>query len=151
MGLQQKLDDDLKEAMRARDRLRSDTIRQVKTAVTNAEIQQNKPMTDAQIEEVIGRLVRQHRESIAMFSKGGRPELAQKEETELKLLQAYLPEQLTAEQVLELVRQAAKEVGARGLGDRGKVMGKVMPQVKGKADGKAVGDAVAQVLASLAG
>ena len=135
--------------MRARNQARMDAIRQVKAASMNQEIQQGSTMTDSQIEEVIGRLVRQHRESIEMFTKGNRRELVEKEVAELNVLNAYLPEQMTSIQILDLVKAAAQEVGARGAGDRGKVMAKVMPQVKGKAEGKAVNDAVMEVLSKL--
>lgn len=149
--MQEKLSKDLLDAMRARDQVRMDTIRQVKGAATNQEIQQNTPLTDAQVEEVIGRLVRQHRESIDMFSKGNRPVLAEKEKAELAVLQSYLPQQLSVEEVTAMARDAAAQVGARGPSDKGKVMGKLMPLVKGKAEGKVVNDAVTEVLARIAG
>ena len=149
MSLRQKLDDDLKDAMRSRDRLRSDTIRQVKTAVAYTELQQGDPLSETQVQEVVGRLVRQHRESIEMFKKGNRQDLVDKEEAELKLLLAYLPEQMPGEEIIALARQIAQEVGAAGPGDKGKVMGRLMPQVKGRAEGKLVNDVVMEVLASL--
>ena len=151
MSLLQKLDDDLKDAMRGRDRLRSDTIRQIKAAVTYAELQQSGPLDDTQVQEIVTRLVRQHRESVEMFKKGNRQELVDKEEAELQLLVAYLPEQMPGEQIIALARQIAQEVGAAGPGDKGKVMGRLMPQVKGRAEGKLVNDAVMEVLASLGG
>ena len=148
--MQEKLSKDLLVAMRARDQVRMDTIRQVKAAATNQEIHQSTPLTDAHVEEIIGRLVRQHRESIDMFSKGNRLELAEKEKAELAILQAYLPQQLSVEEVTALARDAAAQVGARGPSDKGKVMGKLMPLVKGKAEGKVVNDAVIEVLAHIA-
>ena len=151
MALQQKLDDDLKDAMRGRDRLRCDTIRQVKATVTNAEIQQGRSFDDPQVEEILARLVRQHRESIEMFTKGKRQDLVDKEEAELKILLSYLPEQMSADEIMALAKQAAKEVGAQGPADKGKVMGHLMPQVKGKAEGKLVNDVVMEVLAGLGG
>ena len=147
MSLLERLDQDLKDAMRARDRLRSDTIRQVKAAATNAEIAQNAALTDSQVEELIGKLVRQHHESIEVFTKGNRPELAAKEQTELEILAAYLPKQLSREEILGIVRAAAAEAGATGPGDRGKVM----PMVKGRTDGRIVGEVVGEVLESLSG
>lgn len=135
--------------MRARDQSRMDAIRQIKASAMNQEIQQGTAMTDGQIEEVIGRLVRQHRESIEMFSRGNRQALVEKEEAQLKVLNAYLPEQLTSAGIMELANKAAREVGARSAADRGKVMAKLMPQVKGKAEGKAVSEAVMEVLSKL--
>lgn len=149
MSLQQKLDEDLKNAMRSRDQIRMDAIRQVKAAVMNAEVQQG-TLTDAQVEEIISRLVRQRRESIDMFAKGNRQDLVAKETTELNILLAYLPKQLSVEDIRALVKQVAAEVGAHGPADKGKLMGKLMPQVKGKAEGKLVNDVVSQVLAELA-
>ena len=149
--MQERLTKDLTAAMRSRDQARMETIRQVKGAVTYEEIRLGTPLTDAQVEEVIGRLVRQHRESIDMFTKGNRPELADKEKAELEMLLAYLPQQLTPDQLKTLVTAVATEVGARGPSDKGKVMGKLMPQIKGKAEGKAVNDVVMDVLTKLAG
>ncbi len=150
MSLQQKLDSDIKDAMRSRDRVRLDAIRGIKAAVMNAEVQANATLTDAQVEEIIARQVRQRRESIEMFTRGNRPDLVTKEQTELAVLLTYLPQQLSADEVRALVRQAAADVGARGPADKGKVMGKLMPQVKGKAEGKMVNEVVTQVLAELA-
>ncbi|MSQ25884.1 MAG: GatB/YqeY domain-containing protein [Dehalococcoidia bacterium] len=149
MPIAQQLDSDLKDAMRARDQVRLDVIRQVKATVMNAEIKEGNALSDTGIQEILTRLVRQHRESIEMFAKGGRPELVQKEEAELKVLQSYLPQQMSQADVVALAKKIAAEVGARGPADKGKVMGKLMPQVKGKAEGMAVNDAVTQVLASL--
>ena len=149
--MQERLSQDLLAAMRSRNQARMDTIRQIKAAVTNQEVQQGSPLSDAQVEEIIGRLVRQHRESIEMFGKGNRQELVAKEKTELDVLLAYLPPQFTAQQLAVMVSEAAAQVGAHGPGDKGKVMGKLMPQVKGKAEGKLVNDIVTEVLAKLAG
>lgn len=128
-----------------------ETIRQIKSGLTYAQVQQGRDLTEVEAQEVIARLVRQHRESIALFTQGNRQELAQKEQQELKVLLSYLPEQMTAEQLRELAMRVAREVGARGPGDKGKVMGRLMPQVKGKAEGKAVNDIVSEVLAALTG
>lgn len=151
MPIAQQLDSDLKDAMRARDQVRLDVIRQVKATVMNAEIKEGNALSDTGIQEILTRLVRQHRESIEMFAKGGRPELVQKEEAELKVLQSYLPQQMSQADVVALAKKIAAEVGARGPADKGKVMGKLMPQIKGKAEGKAVNDVVMDVLTKLAG
>ena len=151
MGLQQKLDEDLKAAMRSRDTDRVEAIRQIKATVTNVEVRQPDPLTDLQIEEIVSRLVRQHRESIDLFTKGNRQELADKETAQLDVLLSYLPAQLSSEAVEELAKSVAAEVGARGPADKGKLMGKLMPQVKGKVEGKVVNEAVDKVLAGLGG
>ncbi len=149
MSMQQRLGDDLKDSMRSRNSVRSDTIRQVKSAITYGELQSNNALDDVQVQEIIGRLVRQHRESIEMFKKGNRQDLMDKEQEELGILLAYLPEQISSEEVMALARQVAQEVGAQGPADKGKVMGRLMPQVKGKAEGKLVNDAVTEILESL--
>jgi len=151
MSLKDQLDEDLKQSMRSRDRVRLDAIRQIKAAVTNAEIQHGGNFDDAQVEEIIARIVRQHRESIEAFKKGNRQDLIDTEEAELTVLLPYLPEQMPAEEIAALARQAAKDVGAQGPADKGKIMGKLMPQVKGKADGKVVNDIVTQVMEGLGG
>lgn len=135
--------------MRARDQTRMDTIRHVKTAATMAEVKQSSALTDGQVEEIIARLVKQRRESIEMFLKGNRQDLATKEESEIKVLQAYLPQQMSADDIKAAVKKIIEEVGAKGPGDKGKVMGKLMPLVKGKADGQAVNTIVTETLASL--
>ena len=149
MSMQQRLGDDLKDSMRSRNSVRSDTIRQVKSAITYGELQSNNALDDVQVQEIIGRLVRQHRESIEMFKKGNRQDLMDKEQEEFGILLAYLPEQISSEEVMALARQVAQEVGAQGPADKGKVMGRLMPQVKGKAEGKLVNDAVTEILESL--
>lgn len=151
MGLQQKLDQDLKDAMRGRDRPRIDVIRQVKASITNQEVNLGSALTESQIEEIVTRLVRQHRESIEMFSKGSRDELVEKETAELDVLLSYLPEQLQPDEIRALAERIADELGARGPGDRGKLMGRLMPEVKGKAEGKTVGQIADAVLESRAG
>ncbi len=151
MGLQLKLDQDLKDAMRGRDRPRTDVIRQVKASITNQEVKLGSALTESQIEEIVTRLVRQHRESIEMFSKGSRDELVEKETAELNVLLSYLPEQLPTDEIRALAERIADDLGARGPGDRGKLMGKLMPEVKGKAEGKTVGQIADAVLESRAG
>lgn len=149
MGLQQKLDDDLKAAMRTRDQERLEAIRQIKSTVTIEELRQSGPLTDGQIQDIVARLVRQHRESIELFTKGNRMELAERETAQLDVLLSYLPNQLSTQDVETLVRQIAEDLDAKGPSDKGKVMGKVMPQVKGKMDGKAVNSIVDQILSNL--
>jgi len=149
MGLRNQLNDDLKNAMRSRDRTRIDTVRQIKSTVDTEESRKGTEFDDAAIEEIIVRLVRQHRESIEVFRQQDRPELAAKEEAELDTLLSYLPEQLSPEKVREMAQVIATEVGASGPADKGKVMGQLMPQVKGRAEGKIVNEMVTAVLADL--
>ena len=114
MGLRERLDADLKDAMRARDRTRMDTVRQIKSTVDTEEARKGAEFDDAAIEEIVTRLARQHRESIDVFRQRDRAELADKEEAELALLLAYLPEQLTADQIRALAEEAAAAVSCSG-------------------------------------
>lgn len=147
MTLQERLLEDLRDAMRQKDEVRRSTLRLVRAAVQNEEIAQQKKLDDAGIINAISRLVRQHQESITEFRRGNRPDLVQREEAELAILQKYMPQQLGREEIAQLAREAIAKVGARGPSDSGKVMGQLMPQVRGRADGAEVSRIVAQLLA----
>ncbi len=143
-----KLQEDLKAAMLAKDEERLSTIRMLKSAIQYAEINKGAgyTATDEDILDVIGKEVKKRRESIDLYEKGGRPELAEKEKKELLLLQSYLPEQMGEEEVSQLIDQAISQSGASTMQDMGRVMGILMPQVKGKADSSLVSNLVRQKL-----
>ena len=149
MGLKERLEEDLKQAMRERAEVPRSVLRIIRSEVHNEEIALQKPLDEEGIVGVISRQVRQRRESIGEFRKGQREDLAEREEAELKILLGYLPEQLTAEELTSLARGAIEEAGAKGSSDRGKVMGRLMPQVRGKAEGSAVNAIVSQLLEEL--
>ena len=150
MGLKERLDDDLKRAIREQDALRRTVLRSLRSEVHNEEIALQKSLDDDDgIIGVISRLVRQRRESISEFHKGNREDLVEREEADLAILLGYLPPQLTREDLAGLAEAVIGEVGARGPGDKGKVMGKLMPQVRGKADGSAVNEVVTGLLEAL--
>lgn len=132
--LRDRLLEDLKDAMRKGDILRRETIRFLRAGVVNQEIERRRPLSDAEVLEVVSRLVKQHRESIEEFKKGRRDDLVAKEEAELAILLAYMPPQLTREDMRALAELAIQEVGATGPRDQGKVMSRLAPQLKGKAD-----------------
>jgi uncharacterized protein len=138
MTLRERLDDDLKKAMRARDEVGLSVIRMIRSVVKNREIDQKKSLDDAGIVEVIGTLVKQRRDSIRMFRDAGRDELVAKEENELALLLDFLPVQLTAEEIEQIVSAAMASTGAVGMKDMGALMKAVIPQVAGRADGSLV-------------
>ena len=144
--LQEKLMDDLKAAMKGRDRLRQLVIQLVRAGIKNAEIAQQKTLDDAGVLGVIAKEAKQRRESIAAFKKGNRPDLVAKEEAELAILLEYLPQQISREEIIAVACQVIKEVGAQGPGDKGKVMQKLMPQLKGKAEGSAINEIVIGLL-----
>jgi len=142
MTLKEKLRTDLTAAMKARDEVRSSTLRMVLTAITNAEVagKQARELSDDEIIGVLSSEAKKRREASAAFADGGRPEQAQKETAEAAVITEYLPAQLTPEEISALVAAAIEQTGASadGMKAMGKVMGVVTPQVKGKADGGAV-------------
>ncbi len=147
MSLRERLTEEMKVAMKQRDDLRLSTIRLVRSAVKNREIDQKRELDDQGIAEVIASLAKQRRESIRLFLEAGRNELAEKEEKELAVLLGFLPQQLTREEVVTLVLEAIAESGAQGARDMGRVMKVLMPRIAGRADGKMVNDVVREKLA----
>ena len=135
--------------MKEGDKARVSVIRLVLSDISNAEIAKGVPLEDSDILSIIAKQVKQHRESIDAFNKGNRPDLIAKEESELATLLHYLPEQMSREEIITIARQVVEEVGARGPGDKGKVMSKLMAQLKGKADGREVNEVISELLASL--
>lgn len=146
MSLKDQLTQDMKEAMKAKESERLSTIRQVRSAIKNKEIDAGKELSDDAVISVIGTLVKQRREAAQMYRDNDRPELADKEEGELKVLQQYLPAQLGADELREIVARIISEVGASSAKDMGKVMPKVMAETKGAADGKLVNQIVRELL-----
>jgi len=146
MSLQQRLDDDLKVAIKSSDNLKTSAIRMVKAAIKNKQIEKRSELSDEEIISVISTLSKQRRESIELFSKGGREDLAEKEKKELLILQSYLPSQLSPEELDHLINEAIKEASAEGVRDMGKVMRILMPRLKGAADGKVVNQRVIELL-----
>ncbi|MDP6402286.1 MAG: GatB/YqeY domain-containing protein [SAR202 cluster bacterium] len=149
MSLKQRLEGDLKDAMRQGDTLRRSVIRFIRSAIHNQEIADQKELDDDGIIGVLSSQAQQRRDSIEAFTQGNRPELADKEKSELAIVLEYMPEQLSAEEITDLVKSAMDEVGAAGPADMGKVMGRVMPQVKGKAEGRVVSTITSDLLRSL--
>jgi uncharacterized protein YqeY len=142
MGLKERLDQDLKSAMREKAQLRLDTIRMLKSAIKYREIELMKPLDDTGIQGVIGSEVKRRRDAVEQYRTGNRPELAEKEEAEIAILQGYLPQQLTEDELRAKVDEAVKKVGAQGPKDMGAVMKALLPEVQGRAEGKAVSDLV---------
>ncbi len=152
MGLREQLMADLKEAMLQRDEVRKRTIRSVIAAIKLAETEldasgQRVSLQDDDILGVIAKQAKQRQESIVEFQKGARPDLVAEEEAELAILQTYLPQQLTREEIEIEARQVIDEVGASGLGDIGKVMKPLMARLKGRADGRLANQVVRELLA----
>ncbi len=145
--LNDKLIEDMKDAMRAKDRVRLATIRLVRSALTNLEKDKKAALTDEVVIEVIGREAKKRREAAEQFGKAGRDELAAREKAELAILEGYLPEQLSRDEIVAIVRPILDALPMKSPSQMGQVMGKVMPKVKGKADGKLVNEIVREELA----
>ncbi len=150
MALRDKLEEDIKESMRNRDQARLDALRFLKFAVQAVEKEQKKALDDAGMVEVATKQASDRRDSIRAFEEGGREVMAAKEAAELKVLEEFLPPQMSAEDLVQLIKDTAAEVGAASPRDKGKLMGKLMPQVRGKADGAVVNQMATEYLESLA-
>jgi len=146
MSIQDRLSDEMKAAMRARDSLRLGTIRMARTALKNAEIEARQALDDAAAIKVLSTLVKQRREAAEAY-RATRPELADKEEQELLVLQEFLPAQLSEAELEEMIVKAISESGASSMRDMGAVMKLVTPQTTGRADGKLVSEIVRKQLA----
>jgi uncharacterized protein YqeY len=135
--------------MRSGDALRRDTLRMAESAIYNAEKRDRRSYSDDEVAGVLAREVKTRRESIEAFRKGGREDLASKEEAEIGILVAFLPEQLSEAEITGLVHEAIAATGAAGPRDLGKVMGWLSPRTRGRADGRAVSQLVGAALASM--
>jgi uncharacterized protein YqeY len=146
MPLKAEIQEAVKSAMKSADALTLSTLRLLLAAVQNEEIRVRKELTTEEIQKIIGTLCKQRGEAIELFRRGGREELAQKEEAELAILQRFLPQPLSEEEVKGLIRASITEAGATGVQDLGKVMKLVMPKVSGRSDGKRVNELVRALL-----
>ena len=146
--LSSRLQTDLTAAIRARDELRRDTLRMAIAAAYNTQKAAGRDLTDDEVLAVISREVKTRRESIDAYAAAGRDESAAKEQAEIDILSTYLPAQLSAEEIAQLVKETVDEVGASSPRDMGKVMAALVPKTRGRADGKQVSAAVAQELAA---
>jgi uncharacterized protein YqeY len=147
VSLKVRIQTDLTAAMRSGDALRRDVLRMATNAAYNVEKRQQKPLTEDELVAVLSREVKTRRESVEAFRKGGREDLATKEEAEIAILQEFLPQALSDDELRGLVDAAIIETGAASPRDMGKVMGRLAPQTRGRADGKHVSELVAQALA----
>lgn len=147
MALKAEIQEAVKSAMKSADALTVSTLRLLLSAVHNEEIRIRKELTTEEIQKTIATLCKQRSEASELFRKGGREELAQKEEAEFAILQRFLPQPLSEEEVMGLIRASIAEAGAKGVQDIGKVMKLVMPKVSGRSDGKRVNE-IARALLS---
>lgn len=148
MGLKERITEDMKAAMRAKETDRLGTIRLLTAAIKQREVDERIELDDTAVVGVVDKLIKQRKDSIEAFEKAGRQDLADKEKAELAVLSAYLPARLSAEEIAAEVKAIVAELGAKGPGDMGKVMGAVKARLAGKAD---MGQVSAAVKAALAG
>ena len=149
MDIQEKLLSDMKLAMKSGDKIRLETVRGLRSQLKNHEIEIGRSLALDEVLAVLMTAAKQRKESIEQFKNGNRLDRAVEEENELKIIQEYLPRQMSEEEISQLVDLAIKEISPTSSQDMGKVMGKLMPQVKGRADGKMVQKIVMQKLAAL--
>jgi uncharacterized protein YqeY len=138
MSLKERILQDVKDAMRAKDKPRLATIRLITAAIKQREVDERIELDDAQVLVVLDKMCKQRRESITQFEQAGRDDLAAQEKAELELIQQYLPEQLSEAEINELIDAAMQQTGASSMKDMGKVMGQLKPKLQGRADMGAV-------------
>ena len=146
MSLEERLMDEMKQAMKSNDKARLSTIRMIRTAVKNKEIDLRNKLDDDEILRVIQGMVRKSEESVEQFKAGGRMDLVEKETKEIEILRSYLPQALSQEDVIRIIDESIQETQASSLKDLGKVMKSVMPKLTGKADGKLINQLVKERL-----
>ena len=151
MALKERIQEDMKSAMRSGEKDRLATIRLILSAVKQREVDERIVLDDTQVLAVVEKMIKQRREAIAQFEAGGRADLAAKEQTEIILLQGYMPEQLSSTEVEALVVAAIGESGAASIKDMGKVMAIVKAKAAGRADMAAVSNLIKSKLAAAAG
>ncbi len=129
-----KIQEDMKDAMRSQDKERLATIRLIMAAIKQREVDERITLTDDQVLSVLDKMLKQRRESITQYQAGNRPDLVEKENAEIRVIQAYLPAQLSAAEIQSLIETAIQETGAASAKDMGKVMGVLKPKLQGRAD-----------------
>jgi uncharacterized protein YqeY len=147
MTLLERIESAMRDAMRARDERRTQTLRMAMAAAQNRRIELGRALTDEEVVDVLGKQLKQRRESIEVYRSAGREEQAGNEEAEAAILAEFLPEQLTVDEVEKLARAAIAETGAAGPRDMGRVMGALAPRTRGRADGRVVSEVVRRLLA----
>jgi len=146
VDLKAKLNQDLKEALKAKDEVKLRTVRMLLAAIKNFEVEKMGPATDEEIFQIMSKEIKKRQEAIEMYEKGGRPDLAQAEKQEIEVIQSYMPNQLGEEEIRELARKVISEMNLKSPKDVGTAMKVIMPQVKGRADGKLVNKIVSELL-----
>lgn len=146
MSLSERLNEDMKQSMRNQDKFKLSVIRMVRSAIKNVEIDMKRTLDDNEVLDILSREVKQRKDSLQEFQKAGREDLVENLKQEIDIITAYLPQQLTEEEINVIVQQTIQETGASSKAEIGKVMAALMPKVKGRADGKLVNQAVQKLL-----
>lgn len=146
MNLSERLNEDMKQAMRNQDKFKLSTIRMVRATIKNLEIDLKRTLNDNEVLDILGREIKQRKDALQEFEKAGRDDLAQQVKAEAEILAEYLPEQLSEEEIKVIVQQTIQETGASSKAEMGKLMSALMPKVKGLADGRLVNQVVQQLL-----
>lgn len=145
-NLSNQINQDLISALKEKDNNRAMLLRTLRASLQNAEIEKRNPLTDEEVQKIIQKEVKKRQEAAVLYKQGQRLELAEKENQEVKILQAYLPEQLTEEELTQLIKEAIQQSGALSTSDLGKVMGIVIPKISGRADNSRVAISVRELL-----
>ena len=148
MAFKTKIDQGMVAAAKGKDKISLSTLRMIKTAVHNREIDLKRELSEAEFFQVLSTMTKQRKDSIEQFARGGRTDLVEKEESELIVIQSFMPAQMSEEDINREIRQAIAETDAVSVKDMGKVMKVLMPKLTGKADGKAVGEKVKAALSA---
>ncbi|ENZ5541750.1 GatB/YqeY domain-containing protein [Enterococcus hirae] len=148
MSLLSRLNDDMKTAMKAKDKESLQVIRMIKSSIQNEQIKKGHDLTEDEELTVLSREMKQRRDSLHEFEEAGRDDLAEKVKSEIVIVEKYMPEQLSEDDIRQLVQEAITQTGASSVKEFGKVMGAIMPKVKGKADGNQVNAIVKELLQS---
>ena len=146
MGLREKIDTDTKAALKSGAKDKLSTLRMLNAALKNKQIDKRRPLTEEEVFETVRSLIKQRKDSIKQFAKGGRQDLVDKETAEVAVLEVYLPQQMSREELEVMVRNAVAQTGAQGARDMGKVMKALIPMVGGRADGKLISELVKNAL-----
>ncbi len=146
MSLEERLIEEMKQAMKSNDKLRLSTIRMIRSALKNKEIELRKKLEDEEVAKVIQAMVRKGEESVEQFQAGGRTDLVDKEKKEIEIMKSFLPQPLSQEEIIKIIDQSIQETQASSMKDMGKVMKSVMPKIGGKADGKLINQLVKERL-----
>lgn len=146
MSLSERLNEDMKQAMKSQDKFKLSTIRLIRATIKNLEIDLKRTLNDNEVLDILSREIKQRKDALQEFTKAGREDLADKVKAEAEIIAEYLPQQLTEEEIKVIVQQTIQETGASSKADMGKIMSALMPKVKGRADGKLVNQAVQELL-----